>query len=870
MRKKLYYIMLLLLLVIPMKVSAVKVNYEQKAVCFDVNTGAMTKVANVQAPKCTKYTTFKYFNIGGKNVEAYCAQLSKMIFNTNYSAASNWDKTGKNALIAGKCIELAENKFTDENERYLYTNELINYVFKYNGYYDFVTKNAELKKIYDEASNFVTKTIKYSGTEGSKLPTIKLVSEGGNDMNSTSTTGTYLSNKITLSGLVENYGGGNGTNTGDTTYVITATADEGTAVICENSAGTSNCEASKSFHPTAATKDFYVRVTNGVAGGNVSISVKGSNKSTYPTVSRYNSSSSSQILMIKGNVSFNRNVSTNLNLNLPDETKHIVKVIKVDEEGNHLTGSELSLFQANKGDDSNTQVGNTLATNSNGKYYLSWSTTRSDDNDTFFNYKYCVKETKAPKGFVLGSVSCFTPDQNTNKSLCVNNNGDEVEDDYCRSSYKCLDGGEPSEDKKLCVKTSTSDATKTCSTGTLNDDGKCAVLSEDPVNSVCPDHDHNATLNETGDKCYILSEPSLSCTTGTLNENGKCVTTTSSDADCVNSNNEKVDNKFCSNPTEYMSIVQKGGNLTITKTNSKSSVSISKKGATGEEEVPGAVLRICSNKPDKDGNCDVVKLKQSGLSCSTSSDDVDATEVSGSGKCVNNSDGSRTIELKWTSTDVPRTWTGLETGVTYYLVEDTPPRGYIPITTSIDFTIQSDGSVKTGTKDVPDHLVVVNNQLTDVSISKQDIATSKEIPGAKLSICESYTDENGKLGMSVDDTGECTPVTLANGDLATWTSGNEPHHVVGLPVGTYYLVEKIAPNGYSTAEAIVFMLKSDGTLADKNGKSLKDKKIVMYDKPINGVATGNFGLYVVFGVLAVSIGFGVNSYLKLKKRNNVI
>jgi hypothetical protein len=70
--------------------------------------------------------------------------------------------------------------------------------------------------------------------------------------------------------------------------------------------------------------------------------------------------------------------------------------------------------------------------------------------------------------------------------------------------------------------------------------------------------------------------------------------------------------------------------------------------------------------------------------------------------------------------------------------------------------------------------------------------------------------------MAINNSGECIPVVLSDGTEAVWTSTDKSHEIIGLPVGTYFLVEKLAPNGYSTAESIMFTLKSDGTLVDKS------------------------------------------------------
>ena len=126
---------------------------------------------------------------------------------------------------------------------------------------------------------------------------------------------------------------------------------------------------------------------------------------------------------------------------------------------------------------------------------------------------------------------------------------------------------------------------------------------------------------------------------------------------------------------------------------------------------------------------------------------------------------------------------------------------------------------------------------TGVKISKQDIATNKELAGAKLVI----KDQNGNV-------------------VEEWVSTGEPHYIYDLPTGTYTLEEVEAPEGYQlSTEKIEFEITKDGLV----------KEVVMYNSAVPEVPvpdTGvNDGVLPIAGASMMILGIGL-VYRHAKKR----
>lgn len=130
---------------------------------------------------------------------------------------------------------------------------------------------------------------------------------------------------------------------------------------------------------------------------------------------------------------------------------------------------------------------------------------------------------------------------------------------------------------------------------------------------------------------------------------------------------------------------------------------------------------------------------------------------------------------------------GLVAGETYILRETKTPDGYA--------TFEEQEFVADETKDT---LLKMTDEDTKVEVSKQDITTKKELPGAHLKV----TDEDGN---TIDE----------------WVSNEESHIIKNLVAGkSYTLTETIAPAKYKIAESVNFKVEDTGAV----------QKVVMYDE----------------------------------------
>ena len=167
----------------------------------------------------------------------------------------------------------------------------------------------------------------------------------------------------------------------------------------------------------------------------------------------------------------------------------------------------------------------------------------------------------------------------------------------------------------------------------------------------------------------------------------------------------------------------------------------------------------------------------------------------------------------------------------YIVREIEAPTGYILSDESYPVTISEDGEVIE---------IKAVNKSTKVRISKQDITTGEELPGATLQII----DEDGNVATE-------------------WVSTDEAHFIEGKLIAgkEYTLRETIAPDGYEIANEIKFTVNADGTVTevvmyDEHTPDLETPPTVTIDTPNTGVSADNSAeLYLV--ATAVIMAFGM-------------
>lgn len=131
----------------------------------------------------------------------------------------------------------------------------------------------------------------------------------------------------------------------------------------------------------------------------------------------------------------------------------------------------------------------------------------------------------------------------------------------------------------------------------------------------------------------------------------------------------------------------------------------------------------------------------------------------------------------------------------YRLCELDAPAGFLRDERVIDLHVDERGRVDGET----DHHLGFKNDYTKMEVSKRDITTEEEVPGAHLSILDSDGNE-----------------------VCSWVSGDTPHRIDKMPVGIYTLVERLTPRTYDYESSCTFEVLPTGEI----------QHVALYNKPI--------------------------------------
>ena len=233
----------------------------------------------------------------------------------------------------------------------------------------------------------------------------------------------------------------------------------------------------------------------------------------------------------------------------------------------------------------------------------------------------------------------------------------------------------------------------------------------------------------------------------------------------------------------------------------------------------------------EDGETITVRTINKPITVELSKIDVYGEELIGAEMQLENANGE--IVDEWTSDGTNHVVTELPAG-DYTLKEIAAPDGYV-IATDIKFTVDVYGNVTvenveaTATSENGNPLDVMLDDTTQDQLSKQDITTGEELPGAKLQVI----DRDGNV-------------------VEEWVSSSEPHFIEGKLIAgkEYTLKETIAPEGYEIANEIKFTVNADGSVTE----------VIMYDEltpkittPYTGDNHSDFAAYAMLGAASVII-----------------
>ncbi len=254
-------------------------------------------------------------------------------------------------------------------------------------------------------------------------------------------------------------------------------------------------------------------------------------------------------------------------------------------------------------------------------------------------------------------------------------------------------------------------------------------------------------------------------------------------------------------------------------------------------ELSNEVKKFTVSRDDKEITVDFTNRKTPKVNTVEISkkDATTSEELPGAHLVVKNSEGK--VIDEWVSTSEVHIIKGIEAG-TYTLTETIAPEGYVLSESTVEFTVKDDGTTTkvvmyNSKENTPVPPAPENPSKHQVEISKQDITTKSELPGATLIIKDA-----------------------AGNEIDRWVSGTTPHYIE-LDVGDYTLTEVQAPIGYDLSYEVVKFSVSDTT---------DITRVVMYNSKTPNTSDRN--ITSIIGMMFISmLGIG-GSVFKLKTKKN--
>jgi hypothetical protein len=558
-------------------------------------------------------------------------------------------------------------------------------------------------------------------------------------------------------------------------------------------------------------KRFYLRIPVASAA-NLNVTVKAAATGSNMKVGMYSAGSGQRMIFL-----FRENVNLNGSVKVTLAPTGALKITKVGAVNNKETGN---------------LAGATIRVkNSAGTVVATWTTNSTNNPYTISNLPvgtYTVEETKAPSGYTKASTVKVSVKANTTITVKLVDN--RVPKGNLKIQKVDISSGTAVNlsNVKITVKNSAGSVVATWTTNSTNNPytikdlpiGTYTVIEESAPAGYVKAKNINVTTKD-GETVTVVLQNTKSPNPVTISKQDATTKAELPGAKLVlkDANGKTVD-EWTSTTTPHLISNLAAGKYTLSETIApegyqKTTETVSFNVVSGKVTDPVVMY----NKPIPEPS----KIKISKQDITTKA------ELPGAKLVLKDALGN--VVEEWTSSTTPHYITKKLAPGKYTLSETVAPAGYQKTTETVTFTVESDGGVEKA-------VVMYNTPIPDnsrIKISKQDITTGKELPGAKLVI----KDADGKV-------------------VEEWTSTTTPHYVKDLKPGKYTLIESTAPLGYGISDEVVpFEVKADGGV---------EQTVVMYNSPIP--VTADMNMTMIIGGLICTVALAGFSVFKLGHQNS--